>query len=235
MTTPRPLTATVKRHNCTSFASFSLFFAIAASAAAADPNPWIELFNGRDLAGWTVRGGQATYAVADGAIVGTNGPGHNTFLCTERTFGDFELELEVRLTAPLNSGIQIRSAVRDEELDGNPVERVHGPQVEIELSPGEAGFLYGERAGGWMTPAERLIPHSHFINGEWNAYRIVAEGPRIRTWINGTLVSDLVDEVMHAKYPSGFIGLQVHRIDAEPGTLTVAWRNIRLRELSADR
>ncbi|HUG12074.1 MAG TPA: DUF1080 domain-containing protein [Opitutaceae bacterium] len=210
----------------------ALAFITAAPTAVASED-WIDLFNGKDLSGWVVLGGQATYAVVDGAIVGSNGPGHNTDLCTEREFANFELQIEVKLSDALNSGIQIRSAARDEILDGNPIKRIHGPQVEIELSPAEAGYLYGERAGGWMTPADKLIPHSHFKNGEWNRYRIVAEGPRIRTWINDALISDLVHDEIYTKYPSGFIGLQVHQSKGEPGTFKVAWRNIRIRELPA--
>lgn len=218
------------------FASpFCLAAALGLTACSSQDDDWISLFNGSDLDGWTVRGGQATYHVADGAIVGVNGPGHNTFLCTDRDFGDFELEFEVKLTNRLNSGVQVRSKTRPETLDGKPIERIHGPQVEIEQSPGEAGYLYGERAGGWMTPEDELKPHSLFKNDDWNQYRIVAQGPRIQTWVNGTQVSDLVHEQIHQTHPSGFIGLQVHQIKAEPGTLSVSWRNLRLRELTAAR
>ena len=44
-----------------------------------------------------------------------------------------------------------------------------------------------------MTPQDALQPHSLFRNDDWNQYRIVAEGPRIRTWINGQLVGQRVD------------------------------------------
>ena len=193
---------------------------------------WVTLFNGRDLQGWKQHGGQATYRVEDGAIVGLNGPGQNTFLCTEREYGDFELQFEVRLFAPLNSGVQVRSKARQESERGEAREFVYGPQIEIERSPGEAGYIYGERIGGWMTPESALKPHEHFRNDDWNQYRIVAEGPRIRTWVNGQLVSDLVDEKVHRDHARGFIGLQVHSAKAEPGTLKVAWRNVRVRDLA---
>lgn len=199
-------------------------------ASAPEAGPWVSLFDGESLAGWTQRNGTATYEVLDGAIVGTTRTGSpNSFLCTDRDYADFELEFEVKVHDRLNSGVQIRSRTRN-----GPKGRVNGPQVEIEASGkngAEAGYVYGEAAGGWMTPRKDLKPHKHFKDGEWNAYRVRAFGPRIETWINGTKISDLVHKQRYASHPSGFIGLQVHGIGRNQGPFTVAWRNIRLREL----
>lgn len=202
-----------------------------APPATADAG-WTSLFDGRTLTGWTKHGGGATFEVRDGAIVGRNGPRHNTFLCTDRAYRDFELEFDVKITGSLNSGVQIRSKVRPEEIDGAPAERVYGPQVEIENSPGESGYLYAERADGWMTPDDIRKPLDVFKNDEWNRYRVVAQGPRIQTWINGEPVSDLVDEKIYAAHAEGFIGLQVHQIKEPAGTLEVSWRNLRIREVT---
>ena len=115
--------------------------------------------------------------------------------------------------------------------------RVIGPQVEIETSGeygAEAGYIYAEATGlGWLTPKERLIPHKHFQDDHWNHYRVLAEGPRIRTWINGKLIEDLTDEKAYAQYPRGFIGLQVHRIKPSASPYTVAWRNLRIKTVGA--
>ena len=83
-----------------------------------------------------------------------------------------------------------------------------------------------------MTPKSDLIPHKHFKNGEWNQYRIVAKGPRIQTWVNGTIVSNLTDREKHKSHPKGFIGLQVHSIKKGSGPYMVAWKNIKIKELS---
>jgi len=194
---------------------------------------WVSLFDGESLAGWTQRNGTASYRVEDGAIVGRTTDGSpNSFLCSDRGYSDFELEFEVRVHDRLNSGVQIRSSTR-----GGFTGRVNGPQVEIEASGGrgaEAGYLYAEAAGGWMTPGDVRTPHKHFVDGEWNAYRVVASGARIQTWINGAQVSDLVHEGMYASHPRGFIGLQVHGIGRGQGPFEVSWRNIRLRELRGE-
>jgi hypothetical protein len=203
-------------------------------ASAADG--WVALFDGRTLDGWVQRNGRATYRVADGAVVGRTSEGSpNSFLATEQAYGDFELELEVRVDDALNSGVQIRSRTRERAAGEGPdarAGRVFGPQVEIEASPGLAGYVYGEAMGrGWLSPATRLLPHAHFRSGDWNHYRIVAEGPRIRTWINGEPIEDLTDAAAYASHGEGFIGLQVHGIEPGTGPYEVAWRQLRLREL----
>src|SRR4051812_34897141 len=92
----------------------------------------VELFNGKDLTGWTKRGGNGSYKVEDGEIVGRSAPNTtNTFLCTEKEFGDFELELDFKIDPKqnvFNSGVQIRSHSRPE----GEQERVYGYQVEID-------------------------------------------------------------------------------------------------------
>lgn len=198
---------------------------------------WVSLFDGKTLNGWTQKNGTATYEVKDGTIHGTTAEGSpNSFLCSNKLYGNFELEFEVKVHDKLNSGCQIRSQTAEltekEKEAGHKYGRVNGPQVEIEAGPAEAGYVYGEATGrGWLTPKERLIPHSHMKNGEWNAFRIVANGPRIQTWINGKMVEDLTDEAIYKTHPQGFIGLQVHSIAAGSGPYDVAWRNIRIKEL----
>lgn len=198
----------------------------------AQAGEWIELFNGKDLSGWTQRNGTATYDVKDGTLVGTTADGSpNSFLCSDKQYGDFELTFEVKVDDRLNSGVQIRS----QSKGGKPKGRVNGPQVEIEASGkhgAEAGYIYGEACGGWMTPKAELKKHKHFKDHEWNLYRIVAKGPRIQVWINGEPISDLTDEEKFKSHPRGFIGLQVHSIGRGQGPWTVAWKNIKLKELA---
>ncbi len=192
--------------------------------------PWVSLFDGKTLDGWTQRNGTATYRVEGDAIVGQTTEGSpNSFLCSNRDYSDFELKFDVKVDNPLNSGVQIRSQTRGDFLG-----RVNGPQVEIEASGAngaEAGYLYAEAVSGWMTPDDIRKPHKHFKDGEWNAYRVLAVGPRIQVWINGTQISDLVHEATYGSHPRGFIGLQVHGIGRGQGPFEVSWRGIELREI----
>ncbi len=194
----------------------------------ADDPGFVDLFNGKNLEGWTQRNGTATYRVEGDTIVGRTTEGSpNSFLCTDQLYGDFELKFEVKVDTDLNSGVQIRS----QSVGDVPEGRVNGPQVEISLD-GMAGYIYGEAAGGWMTPDEDRKPHQYFKDGEWNAYHVVAVGNHIETWINGHPISDLTHEERYQSHPKGFIGLQVHGIGAGKGPFEVRWRNLKLRDLS---
>jgi len=217
-----------------------LFFSVtAASLQAEEEACWQDLFDGKTLDGWIQKNGTATYQVVEGTIVGKTSEGSpNSFLCSEKLYGDFELEFFVRVHDKLNSGVQIRSATKEiPDKAAGEFGQVNGPQVEIEVSGAEgaeAGYVYGESTGrGWLTPEASLIPHKHFRDGQWNHYRIVAQGPRIQTWINGEAVGDLTDEEIFKTHPKGFIGLQVHSIDAGQGPFDVAWKQIRIKELPA--
>lgn len=208
--------------------STAMLMLSACCLSAADPAGWTQLFDGKTLTGWTQKNGTAKYEVVDGTVKGTTNEGSpNSFLCTDKLYGDFELEFEVKVHDKLNSGVQIRSQTKD-----TPTGRVNGPQVEIESGPAEAGYVYGEATGrGWLTPESRLKPHDHMKNGDWNKFRVIAKGPRIQTWINGEMIEDLTDEEIYKTHPKGFIGLQVHGIPKGEGPYWVQWRNIRLKEL----
>lgn len=208
-------------------------------SAASEPQSsegWVELFDGKTLDGWHIKSGTATYKIDDGCIVGTTIKGSpNTFLCSDQTFSDFELKFETKFDQFFNSGCQIRSKLKGDKFGG----RVYGPQVEIEKSPGQSGFIYGEAAGGWQSPEPKskdakISTHSHFKNDGWNQYRVLAVGRRIQTWINGEQVADLeYDEERYKENSEGFIGLQVHGVGNKEEPMSVRWRNISIRKIES--
>src|SRR5437879_5648359 len=77
----------------------------------AQPGNWTNLFDGKTLNGWKRLAGLAEYKVEDGAIVGTTVfNSGNTFLVTEKEYGDYILELDIRIDdTTANSGVQMRS------------------------------------------------------------------------------------------------------------------------------
>ncbi|GGH34605.1 hypothetical protein GCM10007423_25610 [Dyadobacter endophyticus] len=186
---------------------------------------WQDLFNGKDLTGWKQLNGQAKYEVKDGAIVGTSVMGTpNSFLTTEKDYGDFILELDVKVDNKLNSGIQIRSLSKPEYMNG----RVHGYQVEIDPSDrAYSAGIYDEARRGWLYPLD-LNPEGKkaFKRDAWNKYRIEAIGNSIRTFLNGVPVAHVIDDMT----PSGFICLQVHAIGSKEMEGTqVSWKNVRIK------
>jgi hypothetical protein len=194
-------------------------------ALASQAGEWRLLFDGETLNGWHQLGGQAHYAVVDGAIVGTTVAGTpNSFLCTQEEFGDFIFEFEVKQEGLSNSGVQFRSLSRADVMDG----RVFGYQCEIDPSARAwSGGIYDEARRGWLArPDENPWSKTAYQHDRWNHFRIEAIGNSMRTWINGIPVSHLIDDVT----TQGFIGLQVHSIhgNEEPGA-RVFWRNLRIQ------
>ncbi|MFX1703547.1 DUF1080 domain-containing protein [Chitinophaga sp. CC14] len=188
---------------------------------------WQQLFNGKDLKGWKQLGGEAKYNVQNGEIVGTtvmNTP--NSFLATEKEYGDFILELEFKLGKEFNSGIQFRSQSRADYQNG----RVFGYQMEIDPSDRKwSGGIYEEGRRGWQYPME-LNPagQNAFKKDGWNKYRIECRGNEMRTWVNGVPTAHLIDTAL----PKGFIALQVHSIgkNAADDNKNIYWKNVRLIE-----
>lgn len=210
---------------------------LAAQKSAAGAG-WVSLFNGSNLDGWVVKGGTARYHIENGTIVGTTVTGSkNTFLSTNRDYADFELQLEVKCDVELNSGIQIRSQVYPKPTPqaSNPKRireagEVYGYQCEITTSDKcVSGNFWDEgRWTKWLDDLSRKPGAcAAFKDGEWNHYRIVAQGDRIRSWVNGVACADFRD----SQDATGFIGLQVHSIPANKGPYQVRWRNIKIREL----
>lgn len=192
----------------------------------ANDGDWVTLFNGKDLEGWEPKNGSARFEVKDEMIVGTTVPNSpNSFLFTKKEYSDFEFEFEVLVDKELNSGVQIRSHSLPSYQNG----RVHGYQVEIAVN-GYSGGIYDEarRARFLNAEAQPTEKVRELVKaGEWARYRVVCQGDRIQTWVNGVQVTDLRDDMTR----SGYIGLQVHGVGKRSDPLQVRWRNLRLREL----
>jgi hypothetical protein len=203
----------------------SLISVLAISCGQKQVDGWTDLFNGKDLTGWKQLNGKANYEVIDGEIVGTTvSKEPNSFLVTEKEYGDFILELELFVDNDMNSGIQFRSLSSEDYQNG----RVHGYQMEVDPSERAwSGGIYDEARRGWLYPLElNQAAKNAFKANDWNKYRIECIGNTIRTWVNDIPTAHLIDDMTTA----GLIALQVHSIsgDKEPGQ-QIRWRNIRIK------
>lgn len=194
--------------------------AILASAAVADETSarWESLFvNGKDLHGWHEVGG-GVWTVEDGEIVGKTGDGRYGWLVSDKEYADFVLDLECKLEAAGNSGIQFRSHV----IDGT----MYGWQADFDPKPTQpSGSVYDE--GGkrqWIARPTADAAKAMRIDG-WNRYRITAIGDHVKVELNGVTMVDFRD----TQFTRGIVALQVHSGKEPP--VGVRWRNIRIQPL----
>lgn len=204
----------------------SLFFGIAVKAQS--QNGWVNLFNGKDLTGWKPLGGKATFTVEDGAIVGhTVAKTRNTFLTTDKEYGDFILELDLFVEDEEgNSGIQTRSHF--DAAANNGEGKVYGRQCEADPSWRRwTGGIYDEGRREWLYPMQ-LNGAAQFAYKPkvFNHYKVECIGNEMKTWVNGIACAYVVD-TLDAK---GFIGLQVHAVGSEAQAgKKVIFKNIRIK------
>lgn len=193
-------------------------------ATAADKP--VDLFDGKTFDGW--EGDTAkTWRIEDGAIVGGSLEAvvpRNEFLCTKKTYGDFELTVKFKLLgdkAKANAGVQFRTKRIPNHHE------VSGYQADV--GQDYWGALYDEsRRNKVLAKPEKKLLDEAVKPGDWNEYTIRCEGPRIRLWLNGKLTVDYTeaDEKIER---SGVIGLQVHG----GGKTKVLYKDIRIQELDA--
>jgi hypothetical protein len=190
-------------------------------ASLADSTESSGFFNGKDLDGW--EGLMQYWSVKDGAIVGytPSDPHHNTFLCSKKTYKDFELSFKIRLKNGIgNSGVQIRSKIHDAEKF-----TVAGPQCDI----GQIfwGSLYGENFGGMMKAADPAVVKEVVMPDEFNKYAIKCVGKHVTIKINGTT---MVDDDFEKMADEGIIAWQLHQ--GFP-SMEVIFKDIKFKDLSA--
>ncbi|MGB0993531.1 MAG: 3-keto-disaccharide hydrolase [Akkermansiaceae bacterium] len=202
----------------------------------ADDAKVINLFDGKTLNGWKIVGGNGKYKVEDGCIVGygKNVKG-NTFLRTEKTYGDFELTYEFKFDDRTgNSGLMFRALQKPSD-DGNG--RVHGYQCEGDNGDRSwTAGLYDEARRGWLFPKKSDKDHCKKFTAqgtklfkwkEWNTIVIRCQGNHIQTWLNGEKRVDFKDTDPKHDTREGFFGLQVHG----GKSCNVRWRNLKLKQL----
>jgi len=207
---------------------FYCLLLLSASVFSQPDKGWQNLFNGKDLTGWKRSAGNVNFSVEDGAIVGkTVLNSGNSFLITEKEYGDFILELDVFLEDPEgNSGVQTRSHF--DPAGNNGKGKVYGRQCEVDPSPRKwTGGIYDEGRREWLYPmALHPAAQNVYKPGEYNHYKIECIGNQMKTWVNGVATAYVVDTLDD----KGFIGLQVHAIsNPDHAGKKVTFKNIRIK------
>lgn len=189
---------------------------------------WENLFDGKTLKGWMRLAGKAEYSVENGMIVGTTVTNSgNTFLATQKEYGDFILELDLKIESDKgNSGIQTRSHYDPAGHGGKGL--VYGRQVEVDPSGRKwSGGIYDEGRRQWLYPLTlNTKAQDAFKKDEFNHYKIECIGNEMKTWLNGVPAAYLVDTLDQ----KGFIALQVHQVsDPDEAGKKIYFKNIRIK------
>ncbi len=193
------------------------------TALAADPVP---LFDGKSFAGWEGNT-DMVWRIEDGAFTAGSldkKQEKNDFLATKKEFADFDLSLKWKLEGTegfVNGGVQFRSKRIPDHHE------VSGFQAD--LGAGFDGALYDEsrRNKVLARPSMEVLEKARKPLGEWNEYRIRAQGQRIQIWLNGLQTVDYTetDESIAKK---GIVAVQIHG----NATSIVRYKEIAIQELS---
>ncbi|MCC9601757.1 DUF1080 domain-containing protein [Stieleria sp. JC731] len=196
-----------------------------ASDKTAESTPSLKsLFDGKTLDGW--EGDPKWFKVREGVIVAgsdTESIPHNYFLCTEKTYGDFELIVEARLVGKGdNAGVQFRTKRIPNDTE------VIGYQADIGFFKDGTcwGALYDESRRRKFLAEDQEKAQKAVKRGEWNELRVLAKGDRIQIFLNGVQTVDYTEQDPEIER-DGVIALQVH----SGPQLEAQYRNVRLREL----
>ena len=196
-------------------------------AASVEAGPFVPLFNGHDTAGW-VQVLDSKWVVQDGVLVSRQDPvgrrAGESWLVTEKDYGDFVLRVDYRITAGGNSGIFLRDPVpRAERLaaaDGGtgPWEAGYEVNINNDEPVYPTGSVWDAAKGPGKLQKE----------GEWNHVLIKLQGQQIWTWINGTVALD--GSVLPLRSSRGGIGFQRHGTPKYRDKV-IEIKNVEIREL----
>lgn len=175
-----------------------------------------KLFNGKDLTGWTIHGTEKWYA-DKGELVCESGPDKQYgYLSTDKAYKNFELTLQFKQEADGNSGVFFRSTIEGVKISGW--------QVEVAPAGKHTGGIYESYGRGWLIQP-KAADEQWLKEGEWNTLKIVVNGGKVTTWLNGHQQVQFEDDKIAAG--EGFIALQIH----DGGGIKVRWKNILLKPL----
>lgn len=208
-----------------------VLFALAAQAAilpshAATPHKPVAIFDGKTFNGWE-GDTKTTWRIENGALVGGSlkeKVPHNEFICTKRSYTNFVLRLQFKLTGTdgfINGGVQVRS-----KHITNPAYELSGYQADMG-DPEWWGCLYDESRRNKVLVKSPIADINRILKrNEWNDYEIRCEGKRIQLYINGFQTVDYT-EPDDSIPQHGIIGLQIHG----GGIAEAAYKNITIQEL----
>jgi len=195
---------------------FSIFFSVC-GLMCVDAQPLKQLFNTKNLDGWTVIGTEKWY-VENGELVCASGPDKGYgYLATQESFKNFDLRLEFKQEADGNSGVFFHSS-----FEGT---RVTGWQAEVAPAGHSTGGIYESYKRGWLIKPTGGKDTKYLKADDWNTMRILVKNNKVTTWLNGHKMITLTDDMIGSR--TGQLALQIH----DGGGIKVRWRNMFVKVL----
>lgn len=176
----------------------------------------VSLFDGKSLEGWECDPleQKADWKAVDGELVGENPSEKASIIWTTSSFGDFEAECEyITLVDDYDTGLFIRGTTHQVQIG-----------ISRSLQKDMTACIYAPKDEQGSYPGQTDKVEEFHKVGEWNHLKVLVNGKRIQTFLNGEPMVDYTGVVLEDKGP---IGLQLHG-----GVhMAVKFRNIKIREL----
>ncbi|ABF41325.1 protein of unknown function DUF1080 [Candidatus Koribacter versatilis Ellin345] len=152
----------------------------------------IDLFNGKDLTGWTMSDPKATnpWKVIDGALTS---PEHGPEIISNQKFKDFKIHVEFNIHGTANSGVYLRGRY-EAQIETDSANE--GPEHHT-------GSIYGFLVGDPKPPRQSDV---------WQTYDITLLGRWVTVVLNGKTIID------HKEIP-GLTGGALDSNEADPGPI----------------
>jgi len=180
---------------------------------------WIQLFNGKDLAGWNNVGNEK-WTAADGILHGQAVTKSYGYLQTDKLYKDFQMAVKFKCEGDGNSGVFFHTAFRPGTPDVS-----QGLQFEIDCTMmRHTGGIYGDGRGWvvWPAPENETVVR----RDDWNEYLLTVVGNRYIARLNGVQMIDFTDPSPRSF--DGTIALQLHA----GGHGNMKFKEIWLRDLT---
>lgn len=192
-------------------------------ASPKPPEGFTALFNGKDTTHWKSTGNDKVWGVEKGVIFVEKGGGG--YLMTEAEYGDFELQVEYKLSKGANSGIALRAP-----LKGDPA--YQGMEIQLIDDAGWPGKLAEWQHTGSIYHVVAAKKQANKPIGEWNAIKITCKGSKVTVVLNGeTLVdADLKEQKADRKQHPGLENAKGH-IGFQSYNTRVEFKNVFLKPL----
>lgn len=189
-------------------------------------NEWIDLFNGKDLSGWTAAENSASFRIEEGSLVCTGARGH-LFYNTKKPFKNFELIAEIKTLPLANSGIYFHTEFQE---NGWPEK---GYEVQVNNTHVGANNYRETKKTGSLY-AVRNVHYQMVKDGDWFTMRVKVVENHVEIFVNDYKVVDYIqpDKPWRSEEHKGrLLGSGTFALQAHDEKSTVYYRSIKVRRL----